>query len=153
MTTETIGPHLRRSPNESGVHTPALLRFMVPLGRALFAAIFVASSATHFSSQTIAYAARQGVPAAGVLVPFAGVLALAGGLSVLLGYKTRMGAWLLVVFLVPVTLKMHAFWTATDPATAMTQEVMFMKNVSMLGAALMLTYFGAGPVSFDARQR
>ncbi|WP_215217007.1 MULTISPECIES: hypothetical protein [Candidatus Rhabdochlamydia] len=39
-----------------------------------------------------------------MLVPFSGLLALVGGLSILLGYKARYGAWLLVIFLVPVYL-------------------------------------------------
>ena len=130
----------------------SLERALVPLGRALFAAIFIASAVGHFSSKTIAFAAHQGVPLAPVLVPLSGLIALAGGLSVLLGYRARIGAWLLVLFLVPVTLAMHAFWAAHDPMTAQMQQVMFMKNLSMLGAALLVAYFGAGPVSFDARR-
>jgi putative oxidoreductase len=55
------------------------------------------------------------------------------------------------LFLVPVTLMMHKFWGVADPTAAMIQRVMFMKNVSMLGAALMLTHLGAGPFSLDRR--
>jgi len=54
----------------------------------------------HFSSQTIAYAASQGVPLASIAVPFSGLLALVGGLSILLGYRAKIGAWLIAVFLV-----------------------------------------------------
>jgi putative oxidoreductase len=57
-----------------------------------------------------------------------------------------------VLFLVPVTLMMHRFWATTDPMMASIQQVMFMKNLSMLGGALLLTHFGAGPLSFDARR-
>ena len=89
---------------------------------------------------------------ASLLVPLSGVLALAGGLSVLLGYKAKLGAWMLIVFLVPVTVTMHAFWAATDPAMAQMQQVHFMKNVAMIGAALLITHFGAGPVSIDSRR-
>jgi putative oxidoreductase len=46
---------------------------------------------------------------------------------------------------------MHKFWTISDPGAAMQQQAMFMKNVSILGAALMIAYFGAGPISIDAR--
>ena len=49
------------------------------------------------------------------LVPLSGVLAIAGGLSILLGYHTKLGGRLLVLFLVPVTLMMHKFWTVQDP--------------------------------------
>jgi putative oxidoreductase len=46
---------------------------------------------------------------------------------------------------------MHAFWAVPDPIMAGIQQAMFMKNLSMLGGALLLTYFGAGPISLDAR--
>ena len=129
------------------------LAWLVPLGRVLFALIFVSSGLSHFSRQTIAYAASQGVPAAGFFVPLAGVLAVVGGIGVALGFQTRIAALLLVVFLVPVTFKMHAFWTAQDAMMAMNQKIHFLKNLSMLGAALFLIYFGGGPVSVDGRRR
>jgi putative oxidoreductase len=128
------------------------LTWVVPLGRLLFAAIFVMASTHHFTRGSIAYAASQGVPLASVAVPLSGLIALVGGLSVALGYKTRVGAWLLVLFLLPVTLMMHAFWRVADPMAYQMQQVMFMKNVSMLGAALLLAYFGSGPYSLDRRR-
>src|SRR2546422_8076498 len=69
----------------------------------------------HFSAGYIGYAAQAGVPAPGLLVPLSGVIATLGGLSITLGYKAKIGAWLIVLFLVPVTLKMHNFWAVTDP--------------------------------------
>jgi len=127
-------------------------RFLVPVGRALYGAIFILAAAGHFSKQTIDLAASQGVPLAAITVPFSGLLSLAGGASILLGYRARLGAALLALFLVPVTLSMHAFWAASDPAAAQLHQIMFMKNVSMLGGALLIAWFGAGPVSFDARR-
>jgi putative oxidoreductase len=126
------------------------MRYAVLAGRQLFAAIFIIASAGHFNPQTIASAARHSVPLPHILVPLSGVIALLGGLSVLLGYRTRFGAWLLVIFLVPVTLIMHNFWTAWDPATSQIEKAMFMKNVTMVGGALLISYFGAGPFSVDA---
>jgi putative oxidoreductase len=125
---------------------------VVLLGRVLFSLIFWLSGPNHFAKQTIAYAASQGLPFASILVPFSGVLALAGGLSILLGYRAKLGAWLIALFLVPVTLTMHRFWGVTDPVMGKIQLVMFMKNVSMLGAALLISQFGAGPLSLDARR-
>ena len=81
-----------------------------------------------------------------------GVVALVGGLSVLLGYRARIGAWLIALFLVIVTPLMHKFWGLTDPAMAQMQMIMFMKNLPMLGGALLITQFGAGPLSLDARR-
>jgi len=127
------------------------MRYIVLVGRVCYAAIFLFAPLGHFNSQTVTYAAQQGVPMANVLVPLSGVLALAGGLSVLLGYKTRIGAWLLVLFLVPVTLSMHNFWAMTDPMMVQIQQAMFFKNLALLGAALLLGHFGAGPLSLDAR--
>ena len=125
---------------------------VVVLGRFLFALIFVMAGANHFNKQTIGYAASQGVPLAGIAVPLSGVLAIVGGLSILLGYRAKLGAWLIVLFLVPVTLLMHKFWGVQDPMMAQIQMVMFMKNVSMLGGALLISQFGAGPFSLDARR-
>jgi putative oxidoreductase len=73
-------------------------------------------------------------------------------LSILLGYRARLGAWLIVLFLIPVTFMMHKFWTVQDPMMAQIQMVMFMKNVSMLGGALLISHFAAGPLSLDARR-
>ena len=127
------------------------MRYLVLAGRLLYSAMFITGSPGHFTQQYVGYAAQQGVPAAGLLVPLSGLFALVGGLSVLLGYRAKIGAWLLVVFLVPVTLAMHNFWAVHDPMAAQIQLAMFMKNLSMLGAALLISYFGAGPLSLDAR--
>lgn len=130
-----------------------LTRYVVPVGRALLVAIFLFGVPGHFTPAYAQYAAQAGVPMPQILVPLAGILMLAGGLSVLLGYRAKLGAWLLVLFLVPVTLTMHKFWAESDPMMAQMQMAMFMKNVSILGAALLITHFGAGPVSLDARAR
>jgi putative oxidoreductase len=124
---------------------------VVLAGRALFVAIFLMAAPGHFTQQTIGYAAHQGVPMAGFLVPASGVLSLIGGLSILTGYRARIGAWLLVLFLIPVTITMHNFWAIKDPVMAQMHMAMFMKNLSMLGGALLISHFGAGPMSLDAR--
>jgi putative oxidoreductase len=123
----------------------------VLLGRFLFALIFLLSGPSHFSQQTIAFATSQGVPLAHFAVPASGILALLGGLSILLGYRVKFGAWLIVLFLLPVTLMMHKFWGISDPVAAHTQMAMFMKNIAMIGSALLISQFGAGPLSLDSR--
>ncbi len=125
---------------------------VVVLGRFFFALIFLMAGANHFNEQSIGYAASQGVPLAWIAVPLSGVVAIAGGLSILLGYRAKLGAWLIVLFLIPVSLMMHKFWTVTDPMMAQIQMILFMKNVSMLGGALLISQFGAGPFSLDARR-
>ena len=97
------------------------------------------------------HAADMGVPMASILVPIAGILALLGGLSILLGYKAKVGAWLLVIFLLPVTLIIHRFWDTKDFFANMMHQYCFFKNLSLLGAALMISYFGSGPLSLDKK--
>jgi putative oxidoreductase len=140
------------SADRSTAPSQTVLRPVVVLaGRVLFSIIFLLAALGHFSHQEIAYAAQQGVPLASLAVPLSGVVALVGGLSVLLGYQAKWGAGLLIGFLVPVTLLMHNFWAVKDPMMAQMQMAMFLKNLSMVGGALLITQFGAGPLSLDAR--
>jgi putative oxidoreductase len=122
-------------------------------GRFLFVLIFVMSGPRHFMSQTIAYAASQGVPLASIAVPVSGLLAFLGGLSILLGYRAKFGAWLIALFLIGVTPMMHKFWVVSDPMMYQMQFIMFMKNVSMLGGALLISQLGSGSWSLDARRK
>jgi putative oxidoreductase len=126
------------------------MRAIVPVGRALFALIFITSVFGHFSRGTIEQASAHGVPFATVLVPAAGMLALVGGVLVVLGYRARFGAFLVLLFLVPVTLVMHKFWGIADPQVAQLQRVMFMKNAAIAGGALLIMYWGSGPYSLDS---
>ena len=132
---------------------PAIAGPIVLLGRLFFVLIFLMAGPNHFSSQTIAYSASQGVPLASIAVPLSGVLAIVGGLSILLGYRARFGAWLIALFLVAVTPMMHKFWVVPDPMMHQLQMIMFMKNVAMLGGALLITQLGAGPWSLDSRRK
>jgi len=134
--------------SKSSTATVSLAAPVVFLGRLLFSLIFLLAGINHFSPQTIGYAASQGVPVASVIVPLSGVIALLGALSILLGYRARIGAWLIALFLVGVT-PMHKFWGITDPVLQQMQMAMFMKNLAMLGGALLISQFGAGPWSLD----
>jgi putative oxidoreductase len=122
----------------------------IPLiGRILFSIIFIFAGFKHFSHDMIQNAANQNVPLPSLLVPLSGIMSLLGGLSILLGYKARYGAWLLILFLIPVTVMMHPFWKMTDPHAAMIQQIMFFKNLAILGGAFLIAYFGSGPLSID----
>ena len=140
-------------PVRSAVHTSAPTASIVLAGRILYVLIFLMAGLGHYSKQSIGYAASQGVPMASILVPLSGVVALIGALSILLGYRAKLGAWLIALFLIPVTFTMHKFWTISDPMMMQMQMAMFMKNLSMLGGALMITQFGTGPLSLDARKK
>jgi putative oxidoreductase len=126
------------------------MKQMVLLGRVFYASIFVLAGFGHFSASTIAFAASQGVPFASVAVPLSGVMAILGGLSIALGFKAKYGAWILSLFLLPVTVMMHQFWRIADPMMAAMQQAMFMKNLALLGGAYLVAYFGSGPLSLDS---
>lgn len=129
------------------------LKFIFFLGRALFSLIFMLKSLEHFSQKMIDHAASLGVPLAPFLVPATGVIVFVGGLSILLGYKAKAGAWLLIIFLVPTTFMMHNFWKSETAFAATMHNYCFWKNISLLGAALMMTYTGSGPMSLETRRR
>jgi putative oxidoreductase len=122
---------------------------VVLLGRFLFVLIFLMSGPRHFTSPIIGYAASQGVPMASIIVPISGLIAFLGGLSILLGYRAKIGGWLIALFLLYVTPMMHKFWGISDPMAQQMQMIMFMKNLSMFGGALLISQFGSGPWSVD----
>ncbi|MES2138732.1 MAG: DoxX family protein [Bacteroidota bacterium] len=129
------------------------MKYIELVGRFLYSIIFLRTIMNHFTADAVGYAVFTGVPVASVLVPLSGILAIVGAISIILGYKTKWGALLIVAFLIPVTLFMHAFWKETDPMEVQRQMTNFMKNTSMLGGALIISYFGAGPLSIDAKKK
>ena len=120
-------------------------------GRTLFALIFLVSGFNHFSTVTIAYAASQGVPMAAISVPFFGIIAIVGAVSIMVGYPGRIGALLIIVFLIPVTVFMHRFWSVSDQTIRQMQFINFMKNLALLGGAIMILVRGTEPGTFKGR--
>ena len=116
------------------------IAILLLIGRILYGGFFLMSGVNHFIKLNSykPYAASKGVPAPGLAVAGSGLLILLGGLSVLLGFLPHIGLLLIVIFLVVTTPKMHAYWTLTDPMAKMGDQVNFMKNVALLGAALAL---------------
>jgi putative oxidoreductase len=74
---------------------------------------------------------------------------LGGGLSLLLGWKARWGALLLVLFLIPVTLTFHNFWTY-PPEEQKVQMLFLVHNLALMGGLLLVTCRGPGPISLDS---
>ncbi|HWY12637.1 MAG TPA: DoxX family protein [Bacteroidia bacterium] len=128
------------------------MKYLVLTGRIFFSLIFLMTVMGHFNKGTIEYASMQGVPAASILVPLSAIIAFVGGLCIALGFKAKSGAWLIVIFLVPVTFCMHAFWKETETMQMHMQMSNFMKNIALIGAAFLISYFGAGPLSIDERR-
>jgi putative oxidoreductase len=95
--------------------------------------------------------ANKGIPAAQVLLVGAIAFEVAGGLSILLGYRPRIGAVLLLVFLVLATYYFHDFWKVEDAKERQDQMVHFLKNLAIMGAMVLIIANGTGPMSLDDR--
>jgi putative oxidoreductase len=95
--------------------------------------------------------AAKGLPSASLLLFVAAAVEIIGGLSVLIGYYTRLGALLLALYLIPVTLLFHDFWAHSGMEVQM-QMVNFLKNVAIFGGLLYVYAFGPGHVSVDMRR-
>jgi uncharacterized membrane protein YphA (DoxX/SURF4 family) len=121
------------------------MEILLILGRILFGGFFIMSGINHFTNLGMmsGYAGSKNVPAPGLAVIASGVLLVVGGLSVLLGILPVIGLLFLILFLVPVSLLMHNFWTIQDPQARAAEQINFLKNVALTGAALALMYGAA----------
>jgi uncharacterized membrane protein YphA (DoxX/SURF4 family) len=111
------------------------------IARLLFSALFLKSAYSHLTQvKTLGgYAKAVGhVPAPEVATIVTGLMMLAGGLSILIGYHPRIGAALLIVFLVPTAFIMHGYWKIQDPMQRAGDEAHFWKDISLAGAALLI---------------
>lgn len=115
------------------------------IGRLLFGVFFIMSGINHFTNAGMmsGYAGSKGVPAPYLAVVGTGVLLVLGGLSVLLGFLPVLGLLLLILFLVPTSVLMHNFWTIQDPQQRAAEQINFLKNIALTGAALALMYGAA----------
>ncbi|HEY9481214.1 MAG TPA: DoxX family membrane protein [Candidatus Paceibacterota bacterium] len=109
------------------------------IGRIIVGLYFLQSAWGHLVANkgTIGYAATK-VKYPKLAVIGSGLLLLVGGLSLLLGIWTFWGIIVLIVFLIPVTFTMHAYWNETDPMVRAGQTVNFRKNIVLVGLLLML---------------
>jgi putative oxidoreductase len=116
-------------------------------GRVLMSAIFVMAGISKLGSYsaTQGYMESMGVP--GMLLPLVILLELGGGLAVLLGWQTRISAFLLAGFCIVSALIFHASFGDQM------QSILFMKNMAMAGGFLFLVAGGAGAWSLDARRQ
>jgi uncharacterized membrane protein YphA (DoxX/SURF4 family) len=110
------------------------------IGRILFVALFINSAIGHLTqTQALSgYAQSRGVPAAKVATQVSGVVMLVGALMLLLGIWADLGALLLMLFLVPTAVLMHAFWKETDAQAKQLEMIQFMKDMALAGAALLI---------------
>lgn len=122
-------------------------------GRILLALIFVVSGFAKIGgfAGTAGYIASKGLPFPELLTALTIALELGGGLMLIAGYKVRWVAIAFFLWLIPTTLVFHRFW-GIDPTQAQNQMNNFLKNVSIMGAMVLVFAFGPGAYSLDARR-
>ncbi|WP_439500068.1 DoxX family protein [Bosea sp. (in: a-proteobacteria)] len=125
------------------LNSPALSDTAKLVGRVLLALMFVLAGYSKIGGYagTQQYMASAGVPAA--LLPLVIAVELLGGLMVVVGWKTRYAALALAAFTLAATLLFHTNWA--QPM----QQMIFMKNISVVGGFLVLFAAGAGRWSLD----
>lgn len=120
------------------------------LGRMLIAALFLVAGvrkALAFAG-TVGYFTKLGVPAPEIMTALAIIVEIGGAVLLILGWRTRWVAWLLIVFTAAATYFGHRFWEV-DAAQFGNQLNHFLKNVAIVGGLLMLSAFGPGRASAD----
>ena len=124
------------------------------VGRIAIATIFLMSAVgnkiPNFSG-VAAYMASESVPMPQLMLVGGIVFLVAGSLSVIAGFKTQIGAALLLIFLILATYFFHDFWNFEGEARQ-NQMIQFMKNLSLMGTMLFLIANGPGKLSLDNRK-
>jgi putative oxidoreductase len=130
---------------KGGQQMESLKAFFILIGRILLVLIFLNSGIGKVGNfeGTAQYMAKFGMSNTTLFLLGAIVFELLGSITVILGYFTRFGALLLLIFLIPTTLIFHTNFV--DPM----QKINFMKNVSMFGGCFILLAAGAGRFSLD----
>ena len=147
MTSTTIN-HRYRDPFATSFQDTLAL-----IGRVVMAYLFVPAGwgkLVGFAGVT-GYIASKGVPLPEVAAAIAVAVELGLGLLLLVGWQARWAALGLAVFVAVITPIFHAFW-AVPEAQQMMQKQAFDKNLAIAGGLLLLTAFGAGRFSLDARR-
>jgi putative oxidoreductase len=123
-------------------HTQSVVALV---GRILIALLFVIAGFGKISGfdGVAGYIASKGLPMPQVLAALTIALELVGGLMLMAGYKVRWVAIAFFLWLIPTTFLFHKFW-GIDAAQVQNQMNHFLKNVSIMGAMLMLVAFGPG---------
>jgi putative oxidoreductase len=134
--------------NSSSATSAAASRGIIELaGRILLALLFLFTGLSKIGAYTgtAAYMSSSGVP--GFLLPLVIALEVGGSVAIIVGWHTRIVAFLLAGFTLLSALIFHTHFADQ------TQLIMFMKNASITGGFLLLVAHGAGPLSLDARRR
>jgi putative oxidoreductase len=123
--------------------------FLLLAGRVLLAWIFIRSGYGKVLDLGGFAATMPGRGLPTFLAYIAGPLEFLGGIAILLGLATRYVALFFVIFVLVATFSTHAYWTFADAAQRRVQDVMFYKNIAILGGILYLFVSGPGRFSLD----
>lgn len=126
--------------------------WMPLLGRIGLGLIFLLSGfgkITGFEGTT-QYIAAGGLPLPAVAAALAIAVEVVGGAALIAGVKARWAALALIAFTAVATFAFHAFW-AVPAAQAYLQQIMFLKNVAIIGGLLFVVAQGPGKLSLDQR--
>ena len=118
--------------------------------RILFTLIFFLSGITHFTSMSDYINLMPAtIPFRAFWVIISAVVELVGAAMILFNYRPRLGGWLIVLFLIPVTIVVHgtAMVTLADPIMRAVNVSMFLKGLAMIACALFITQFGVSPAT------
>jgi len=119
-------------------------------GRIMLALMFIIAGIGKIPgfAGTSAMMTGVGLPIANVLLVLTILIELGGGAAIVLGWRTRTSALVVFVFTGLASVVFHAFWAA-PPDQVLLQQLMFMKNVSVMGGLLLLFAFGPGDYALD----
>ena len=122
-------------------------------GRVLLALLFLPAGIGKIGgfAGTVGYIGSVGLPLPQLAAVLAIVVEVGGGLALLAGYGTRLAALALALFTLVASFLFHNFW-AVPPEQVMMQQLMFFKNIAVVGGLLVLAAHGAGAYSVDARR-
>jgi putative oxidoreductase len=124
------------------------------LGRVMIATIFLMSAVGNKIpnfNDVAKYMASEGVPSPQIMLAGAILFLIAGSTSIIVGFKARRGAGLLLVFLILATYFFHDFWNFEGQEKQM-QMIQFMKNLSLMGTMIFFIANGSGAMSLDNRK-
>lgn len=123
------------------------------VGRALIALLFIPAGIMKIGgfAGTAGYIASKGIPLPDVCAAIAIAAELGLGLLILVGWQARWAALGLAIFTFVITFIFHNFWDM-EGAMKMQNQQAFFKNLAVVGGLLLITAFGAGGWSADAKQ-
>jgi putative oxidoreductase len=121
-------------------------------GRVLLALMFVWAGVSKLTNLdgTAGYIASGGLPMPDVLAVIVALFEVIAGLALAVGLHARWAALALAAFTLLATLLFHKFW-AVPPEQQVVQQLMFLKNLAVVGGMFIVVAFGAGPLSIDNR--